>query len=188
MTLYLETSGGFVAWTGQPIGEGEDAVCHPLHIEQLWSAAELEAIGLWRDDMIAPDYDPPPGKIIVSTSVGRGGDGVVRFVNTLADAPVYVPATPHMFAMGRFSVGDWEIGAISATMGIAGATMMDVGVYWIDFLEAQPDDDYIAIASDRDKSVTVTERYEQFCVVECTDMAGNPADPAEFVIQLTRVI
>lgn len=184
MTLYLETSGGFVVWTGQPIGEGEDAVYHPLHIEQLWSAGALADWGLY----VPADADAvPEGKVVIGTTVERVG-GVVKFVNTLEDAPVYVPSTPHIFAMGRFSVGDWEIGAISATMGIAGATMMDTGVYWIDFLEAQPDDDYIAIASDRDKSVTVTERYPEFCVVECTDMSGNPADPAEFVIQLTRVI
>ena len=185
MTLYHETQGGFPVWRGEPVGD--DQVSYPVDIETLWPAESLEAVGLWRDDMIAPADDVPDGKISTSQVPQRVG-GVVKFVHTLGDAPVYVPSTPHIFAMGRFSVGDWEIGAISATMGIAGATMMDTGVYWIDFLEAQPDDDYIAIASDRGKSVTVTERYSEFCVVECTDMAGNPADPAEFVIQLTRVI
>jgi len=184
MTLYLETPSGFVAWNGQPIGEGEDAICHPLHIEQLWSAVDLAGVGLY---LPAAADAVPEGKIVTGTSVDRVG-GAVKFVHALADAPVYVPSTPHIFAMGRFSVGDWEIGAISATMGIAGATMMDIGVYWIDFAEAQPNDDYIAIASDRDKSVTVTERYPEFCVVECMDMLGDRADPAEFVIQLTRVI
>lgn len=185
MTLYREhPPGAFTPWDGTTHIGG---VLYPPSIEQSWTSEALEALKLWRDDMIAPADAVPEGKMVVETKPRRVG-GVVKYVHTLADAPVYVPATPHIFAMGRFSVGDWEIGAISATMGIAGATMMDTGVYWIDFLEAQPDDDYIAIASDRDKSVTVTERYPEFCVVECTDMAGNPADPAEFVIQLTRVI
>lgn len=184
MTLYLETPSGFVVWTGQPIGEGDDAVCHPLHIEQLWSAGALADWGLY----VPAEADPvPEGKVITATTVERVGE-VVQFVHVLADAPVYVPSTPRIFAMGRFSVAEWEISAISATMGIAGATLMDTGVYWIDFAEPQPNTDYIAIASDREKSVTVTERYESFCVVECTDLAGLPANPSEFVIQLTKVI
>lgn len=183
MTLYREASGPFPVWIGEAIG----GVCHPRSIEQHWSAQELEAIGLWRDDMIAAADAVPEGKVITATTVERVGE-VVQFVHALGDAPVYVPSTPHIFAMGRFSVGEWEISAISATMGIAGATLMDTGVYWIDFAEPQPDTDYIAIASDREKSVTVTERYESFCVVECTDLAGLPANPSEFVIQLTKVI
>lgn len=182
MTLYREhPPGAFSPWDpGQPI----DGVLYSPGIAWVWDEAALAALGLYAP---AAADAVPDGKVITGTTVNRVS-GVVRFVHTLEDAPVYVPSTPHIFAMGRFSVGAWEIGAISATMGIAGATMMDIGVYWIDFAEAQPNDDYIAMASDRDKSVTVTERYPEFCVVECTDMAGNPADPAEFVIQLTRVI
>lgn len=185
MTLYRETPSGFTVWQGEPVGE--DQVFYSRDIEALWPAEALEAVDLWRDDMIVASDDVPDGKRSAGQTPQRV-DGVVKWVHTLEDVPSYVPSTPHIFAMGRFSVGDWEISAISATMGIAGATVMDTGVYWIDFAEVQPNDDYIAIASDRDKSVTVTERYPEFCVVECTDMAGNPADPAEFVIQLTRVI
>lgn len=83
MTLYLETLDGFVVWTGQPIGEGEDAVCHPLHIEQLWSAGQLADWGLY----VPVEADPvPEGKVVTETRVERIGE-VVKFVHTLAELP-----------------------------------------------------------------------------------------------------
>lgn len=82
MTLYLESLGAFTPWTGERVND----VLYPRNIEQLWSAAELEAIGLWRDDMIAPADEVPDGKIVVSTTVQRVED-VVQFVHELADAP-----------------------------------------------------------------------------------------------------
>lgn len=93
MTLYLETLDGFVVWTGQPIGDGEDAVCHPLHIEQLWSAGALADWGLY----VPVDADPvPEGKVITATTVERVGE-VVQFVHALADAPP--PAVPQSISM-----------------------------------------------------------------------------------------
>ena len=87
MTLYRENpSGPFPPWRGEPIGDGEDAISYQLDIEQLWPANELEAVGLWRDDMIAPADPIPAGKVPVSTSVERIS-GVVTFVHVLDDAP-----------------------------------------------------------------------------------------------------
>lgn len=90
MTLYLEKPDGFVVWAGQPIGEGEDAVRYPPNIEQLWPAQDLEAIGLWRDDMIAPADPVPEGKMAVSTTVQRV-NGVVTFAHELEDYSRPVP-------------------------------------------------------------------------------------------------
>lgn len=93
MTLYLETLDGFVVWTGQPIGDGDDAVCHPLHIEQLWSAGQLADRGLY----IPAEADPvPEGKVVTATTVERVGE-VVQFVHTLEDAPP--PAVPQSISM-----------------------------------------------------------------------------------------
>lgn len=82
MTLYREAPGPFPVWAGEPIG----GVLYQREIEQLWSAADLEAIGLWRDDMIAAAVPVPDGKQITSTTVQRV-EGVVRYVNTLVDIP-----------------------------------------------------------------------------------------------------
>ncbi len=84
MTLYHETSPDtFMAWNGELIGEGDDAVRHPLNIEQIWPADELAAIGLY-----APVVAPiPEGKQVVSSVVQRI-DGVVTRVDTYEDAPV----------------------------------------------------------------------------------------------------
>ena len=83
MTLYLEQPGRFPVWRGEAIGEGDDAISYPLNIDIL-SAEELEAIGLWRDDMIAPAAAITEGKIAVGTGVERVS-GVVTFVHDLAD-------------------------------------------------------------------------------------------------------
>lgn len=82
MTLYREAPGPFPVWAGEPI----DGVLYQREIEQLWSAADLEAVGLWHDDMIAAADPVPDGKQITSTTVQRV-EGVVRYVNALVDIP-----------------------------------------------------------------------------------------------------
>jgi hypothetical protein len=180
MSLYREAEQGFTQWNGERI----DGVLYPLNIEQMWPGADLAAIGLYQP---LPSDPVPPGKVMTATRVERV-NGAVKFVNDLDDAPAYLPSTPHIFAMGRFSVGEWEISAISVTIGIAAATFIDTGIYWLDFYDTQADTDYIALTSSSGKAATVTERYESFCVVECIDQSGQHADPSDFVIQLTKVI
>lgn len=82
MTLYREAPGPFPVWAGESI----DGVLYQREIEQLWSAADLEAVSLWRDDMIAAAVPVPDGKQITSATVQRV-EGVVRYVNTLVDVP-----------------------------------------------------------------------------------------------------
>jgi hypothetical protein len=77
--LYLEIDNTFTPWSGEPINDAR----HPLSIEQVWSDEDLAAIGLYKPT----DADPvPEGKVIASTSVERV-NGVVKYVNTLEDAP-----------------------------------------------------------------------------------------------------
>lgn len=92
--LYLETPEGFAPWAGEPIG----GVVHPRNIEQLWSGAELAAVGLYTP--VQPAV--PEGKRVASRTVQRIG-GVVKFVNTLEDIPaptldeLYPPLEPWRF-------------------------------------------------------------------------------------------
>lgn len=81
--LYLETSPNtFSEWTGQPI----DGVLHPRNIEQLWSAADLAKVRLYK-----PAEPPvPTGKVVTGQTVKRV-NGVVTWVYTLADAPTPTP-------------------------------------------------------------------------------------------------
>lgn len=107
MTLYLETLDGFVVWTGQPIGDGEDAVCHPLHIEQLWSAGALADWGLY----VPAEADPvPEGKVVTETHVERVGE-VVQFVHTLEDAPP--PTVPQSVSMRQARLALLSAGLLS---------------------------------------------------------------------------
>lgn len=76
--LYLESSDGFLPWSGEPL----NSYRHPLNIEQLWTADELAAVGLY-----APERpDVPAGKRVVSETVQRVG-GVVKYVYQLEDVP-----------------------------------------------------------------------------------------------------
>lgn len=82
MTLFRESpTGTFMEYT---TGEIDGVRLPPAQdMEQHWSIAELQSIGLWRSkDMIAPAEDPPDGKIIIGQTVERI-DGVVQFVLTL---------------------------------------------------------------------------------------------------------
>lgn len=107
MTLYLETPDGFVVWAGQPIGDGEDAVCHPLHIEQLWSAGQLADWGLY----VPAEADPvPEGKIVAATIIQRVGE-VVQFVHTLEDAPA--PSVPQSITMRQARLALLAAGLLS---------------------------------------------------------------------------
>lgn len=82
MTLYREAPGPFPVWAGEPI----DGVLYQREIEQLWQPVDLEAINLWRHDMIAAADPVPAGKRVISSTVERI-DGVVRYVHVLEDIP-----------------------------------------------------------------------------------------------------
>ncbi len=80
MTAYREISPeNFQPWNGEPI----NGVMHPINIVELWSAAELEAIGL---------YIPKPATIPAGTNeIGRSVqrvEGVVKFVLDTVDKPL----------------------------------------------------------------------------------------------------
>ena len=81
--LYIETPEAFVPWTGQPV----NGVRHPTNIEDVWTDEEIAAAGLFKP----ADADPvPEGKVVVSAEVQRV-NGVVKYVNTLADVPAPQP-------------------------------------------------------------------------------------------------
>lgn len=102
MALYNEAT-FFASWQGEPIND----VRHPLSISG-WPDADLEAIGLWRDDMIAPADLVPEGKIVISRSIQRVG-GIVKWVNELADAPDpeihLAPLTARQLRLGLIAAG-----------------------------------------------------------------------------------
>lgn len=83
--LYRETSPNtFEPWNGELIGD----IRHPLNIEQLWTADELAAIGLYQPAV----GSIPSGKQIASSVVERV-DGVVTRLDTYEDIPVVVPTS-----------------------------------------------------------------------------------------------
>lgn len=95
--LYRETSTGFSPWNGERIG----GVLYPLTIEQQWKAPDLAALGLHRPQPADP---VPSDKIATETHVERV-DGVVRYVNTVADKPVPDVITPKQAKLALLKAG-----------------------------------------------------------------------------------
>jgi hypothetical protein len=128
--LYKETQDGFAPWNPtDPIG----GVRYPPNIGQLWTAAELAALSLYAP--ASPD-PTPEGKIVTGTTVQRVGN-VVKFVNTLDDAPIPTPAdTP--LTMRQLRLGLLLIGGFPATFiqdainAIPDATQRGVAQIWYD--------------------------------------------------------
>ncbi|MCA0341117.1 MAG: hypothetical protein LCH99_15500 [Proteobacteria bacterium] len=182
MTLYREAPGPFPVWAGEAI----DGITHPLNIEQMWSAQDLEAIGLWRDDMIAAAGEVPEGKIVTATTVERVGE-VVQFVHTLEDAPVYVPETPQLYALATMTIADEAVSAIVPSTQLAGGFRLDTGIYWVFFAEPQPNTQYQVLCFNHASKVYVSERYEDYFVITA-EADGVPTDPGNICIQITRVV
>jgi hypothetical protein len=128
--LYKETAEGFTPWNPtEPIG----GVRYPPNVGELWSAADLAKLGLYAP---APADPTPEDKIVTGTTVARVG-GVVKFVNTLDDAPVPTPAdTP--LTMRQLRLGLLLIGGFPATFiqdainAIPDATERGVAQIWYD--------------------------------------------------------
>lgn len=111
MTLYREhPPGAFSPWDGATF---INEVLHPPNIEQIWPAQDLEAIGLWRDDMIGPADPVPEGKIAVATTVQRV-DGVVTFVHELED---YSPPVPQSITRRQARLALLSAGLLQAVEG-----------------------------------------------------------------------
>jgi hypothetical protein len=89
MTLWLETSKGFVQWRGEAI----DGKRHPINIEDLWTAEDLAAIGLFKPE----EPEIPEGKVIVGQRVARE-DGVVKIIYQFQDSPPPPPPPPDLVA------------------------------------------------------------------------------------------
>jgi hypothetical protein len=128
--LYKETTEGVDHWNpAEPIGE----VRYPSNIEQLWSAAELANLGLY----VPSPADPiPDGKIVTGTTVQRVGN-IVKFVNTLEDAPIptlsETPLTMRQLRLGLLLIGGFPATFIQdAISAIPDTTDRGIAQIWYD--------------------------------------------------------
>lgn len=179
MDRYIETAPNvFALWIGQPINN----VQHPTNILDIWSPMDLTALGL----ILPAAADPvPDGKVIVSTSVQRGGDGAVKYINALADAPPPVLRVS-IHAVGNFRVQDMDVSGIETAVNLSAALWMDSGSYLILFSDPLPDANYVASAYSSSGSACVSEKSAEYLMVNVVNESG-PFDPSEFSVQVIRV-
>lgn len=128
--LYKETAEGFAPWNAaEPIG----GVRYPPNIGDVWSAAELAALGLYAPEPADPI---PEGKNVTGTTVQRVGN-VVKFVSALEDAPVPTPAdtplTMRQLRLGLLLIGGFSSSYIQdAITAIPDATQRGIAQIWYD--------------------------------------------------------
>ena len=97
MLVRLDT---FAPWAGEPLPTLVDdeiqPIVHPRNIEQLWSTAELAAIGL----AIPVPFPTPEGKVRVGSASYELVEGEVHEIYAVEDAPP--PAVPFSISDRQF--------------------------------------------------------------------------------------
>lgn len=186
MALYLETSPDtFEFFDGsQLLGDGWRI--NAVAAETLWSDIDLAAVGLYKP---AEADAVLPGKMVVSTSVQRV-EGEVKYVHELADAPLYIPSTPILYAVGNFHVDaeNFNITGIETSVQFAAAMWMGPGQYFILLTEGQSDTQYIAKVAPTSGTAYVTDKGTDYMIVQAYDSTGTPADPADFSLEIVRAV
>lgn len=102
--------------------------------------------------------------------------------------PKVSPLVPALFAMAELTVVDGEIYGLEQATGIGFAMMLEPGIFWVFFTEAQPDPAYIAFVQCPGHCVDVTAREIDHIELAVTDRAtAEPVIPASIAITVQRV-
>lgn len=104
-------------WQGEII----DGVRYPANVEQLWSDADLAAIGLSKFQ----PFVPPDGQVAVGPSTYQMQNGLVVEVRATEDAPAPVETI------------DERVADLEATQAATQAALVDKGVITTDDIDAQ---------------------------------------------------
>jgi hypothetical protein len=79
-----------------------------------------------------------------------------------------------------------DISSVGGMFNIGAAMYLDVGVYWMFFVQSQPDTNYFAIITGAAVDMTMTERGIDYFVIEAKDASGNHIDPPQLSVQVYR--
>lgn len=103
------------------------------------------------------------------------------------EAEPATPNTPEIYAIANLTITGGDVVSITPSAKIAGAFRIDTGVYWVFLSEELADTSYIPFCYNHGSTVYVTEKYQDFFVVNA-ETGGVPADPECISIEIKRVI
>lgn len=125
-----------------------------------------------------PEYDP------ATHSLGWDGEGWT--LTELPPPPDPEPPAPFLYAIANLAIDGGQVESIAPFARLAGAFYIDVGVYWVFFNEPQPNTDYLPLCYNHNHSVFVSEKYEDFFVINA-EADGIPSDPPLITVEIKRV-
>lgn len=100
-----------------------------------------------------------------------------------AENPLPSPPVPVLIASGTFQVAGGDVSYSGEPAGISFAMQIGTGVFWLFFLEEQPDTSYAIYAGSSQGLVNYTDRQTDYFELSVTD-GGAPVDPSEFSINV----
>jgi hypothetical protein len=116
--------------------DNERLILHPWQITQLWSDAELAAIGLYRVEPVAP----PADHVVVSYHFELQGEMVVQVIETAPLPPVIVESvTPAQGVMALYETGMLD----TVEAAVAAHPYEPVRIYWHRALAWERDNPYM---------------------------------------------
>ena len=159
---------------------------HPAAVLTLWSVSDLASIGVYP----IQDAGVPPGKISVGSSLVWTGSGVVREHQLQNALPLVVsPPTASLAALVTCNIDvNGELTTVENAANLGVAFLFDTGLIYIAFA-APLAGDYVAITGYQDASpliVRVVEQAADYLMVSAIDLAGNPANPAQVSVVVSR--
>jgi len=104
---------------------------------------------------------------------------------------VTFPKTPATFASAKLSISEGNVEGIGVDSAFAGVFQLDTGYFWVAFMTAQEDTNYIVNAFDGGlfRCYVRPEDYQQDgFAISTTDLSGVPADPQTISVIVTRAI
>lgn len=84
-------------------------------------------------------------------------------------------------------IANSDVSDLSGAFNLGGAIYLDVGQYMLLFITPQPDANYFAVVTGSAASLSVSEQTEDYLIVQASDGAGAPYDPARMSVQIFRM-
>ncbi|KRQ99284.1 hypothetical protein [Bradyrhizobium valentinum] len=163
---------------------GVPVVKHPPQVWQSWPPEDQEAVGIFE---VVP-FAPPPGKQTIGEPRIERIDGVVSEVYDTVDLPPVATPPKTVAAAFNIKIVDGWIPTIDGMFNIGAAIYLDVGLYMLFFVEAQPDTNYFALITGDAPVKRVGEATVEYFTIEVKDGPdGSGFDPASLSVQVMRI-
>ena len=106
------------------------------------------------------------------------------------EMPEGVSASPPvLYAAAQLRIENGEVFGVGINSRLAGAFILDVGQYYVMFVDPIPDTEYMAMATaigPCSAYVTPSNKFEDAFIITITNSAGEPADVEAVNVSIVR--